>query len=79
MAVERSDTTYSIGVKYHPTSTTTKTKTINYINMPPRDQQTTGSLDPYFALMSAINTSIIGGSDPTFMAGETSNLIEGGE
>lgn len=77
MAVERIDTTYSIGIKYHvPGGTSVKTKTINYINMPPRDEQTAGTLDPYYNLMNAVNTSIIGGAGPTIQAGETSNLTE---
>lgn len=77
MAVERAETTYSIGVKYHVGATDKlKTKTINYINMPPRDEQTAGTLDPYYNLMTAINTSIIGGVGPTVQAGETSQLTE---
>lgn len=79
MAVERQNVTYSIGVKYHPKAVgaSTKTKTINYINMPPRDQQTSGTLDPYYNLMLAINASIIGGTAPTIQAGENSDLTEG--
>lgn len=77
---ERSDTTYSVGVKYHPTAANnTKTKTINYINLPDRDQQTAQTLDPFYNLMIAINTSIIGGIDPEVKIGEESNLIAGGE
>lgn len=77
MAVERAETTYSIGIKYHVgASENMKTKTINYINMPPRDEQTAGTLDPYYNLMTAINASIIGGVLPTVQAGETSQLTE---
>lgn len=77
MAVKRAETTYSIGVKYHVSGTDKlKTKTVNYINMPPRNEQTAGTLDPYYNLMTAIHTSIIGGVGPTVQAGETSELTE---
>ena len=79
MAVERQNVTYSIGVKYHPTvsETSTKTKTITYINMPARASEQSGDLDPYYNLMFAINSSIIGGLYPTITAGTSSDLTEG--
>lgn len=78
MAVDRQNVTYSIGVKYQPKiAANPKSKTINYINMPPRDSEQAGDLDPYYNFMLAVNSSIIGGLYPTVTAGTSSDLAEG--
>lgn len=77
--VERNDTVYSLGIKYHlPGLENTKTKSINYINMPPRYQEKPEDLQKYYDFVLAINTSIVGGVLPTVVAGEESQLTDNG-
>jgi len=74
---------FSMSIKYYPIfgATNTKTKTISGLNLKLTDEGSGNTTEQAYQFFSAVNSSIIGGSEPTFTLGQEQVLtsVEGGE
>lgn len=83
MSVTKGPSKFSVSTKYYPIvgATNTKTKTVSGLNLKLSDEGSGNTVEQAYSFFAAVNTSIVGGTMPTFSLSEENVLssIEGGE